>query len=97
MRLIRQLGLLLEAPGRAVNAQLDRLAAILRDIPGTTDVRVDANPPKPELQVNIDRAKAMGSPFVRSVIAWMREKNSAAIAASPSGLGCRWSESNMVL
>jgi hydrophobe/amphiphile efflux-1 (HAE1) family protein len=41
-----------------VKEQTERLAGILRDIPGTTDVRVDANPPKPELQVTIDRAKA---------------------------------------
>ncbi|MFT3840407.1 MAG: efflux RND transporter permease subunit [Myxococcaceae bacterium] len=41
-----------------VKEQTERLATMLRDIPGTTDVRVDANPPKPELQVTIDRAKA---------------------------------------
>ncbi|WNG33181.1 efflux RND transporter permease subunit [Archangium violaceum] len=36
----------------------ERIAQILRDIPGTADVRVDFNPPKPELAIEIDRARA---------------------------------------
>lgn len=41
-----------------VNAEAERVAQILRDIPGTADIRVEANPPKPELQLQIDRARA---------------------------------------
>ncbi|QRK12186.1 efflux RND transporter permease subunit [Archangium violaceum] len=36
----------------------ERIAQILREIPGTADVRVDFNPPKPELAIEIDRARA---------------------------------------
>jgi len=42
-------------------AQLEKegqwLAGVLRSVPGTADVRVDANSPKPELAVNIDRTR----------------------------------------
>ncbi len=41
-----------------VKAQAERLEKMLREVPGTSDVRLDYNPPKPELQVSIDRAKA---------------------------------------
>ncbi|GHG87702.1 efflux RND transporter permease subunit [Comamonas sp. JC664] len=41
-----------------VNAEAERVAGILRDLPGTADVRVESNPPKPEMQVLIDRARA---------------------------------------
>ncbi len=41
-----------------VNAEADRVAQILRDIPGTADIRVESNPPKPELQIQIDRARS---------------------------------------
>jgi hydrophobe/amphiphile efflux-1 (HAE1) family protein len=41
-----------------VLAEAERMAGILRDIPGTADVRVDFNPPKPELAIEIDRARA---------------------------------------
>jgi multidrug efflux pump subunit AcrB len=43
---------------KKVNAEAERVAQILRDIPGTADIRVEANPPKPELQLQIDRARA---------------------------------------
>jgi len=36
----------------------ERIAQILRDIPGTADVRVDYNPPKPELAIEVERARA---------------------------------------
>ncbi len=43
-------------------AQLNKegrwLADFLKGVPGTADVRLDANPPKPELAVNIDRTRA---------------------------------------
>jgi multidrug efflux pump subunit AcrB len=43
-------------------AQLEKegswLAGILRSLPGTADVRVDASPSKPELAVHIDRTRA---------------------------------------
>ncbi|MFN7130570.1 MAG: efflux RND transporter permease subunit, partial [Myxococcales bacterium] len=32
--------------------------ATLKGIPGTADVRIDANPPKPELQLRVDRTRA---------------------------------------
>jgi multidrug efflux pump subunit AcrB len=41
-----------------VHEEAERIAQILRDIPGTADVRVDFNPPKPELAIEIDRARA---------------------------------------
>jgi len=41
-----------------INKEAERIAGIMREIPGTADVRVEANPPKPELQVTIDRARA---------------------------------------
>ncbi|NVJ07176.1 efflux RND transporter permease subunit [Myxococcus sp. AM001] len=41
-----------------VNEEAERVADILRELPGTADVRVESNPPKPELQVLIDRARA---------------------------------------
>lgn len=43
-------------------AQLEKegqwLAGVLRSLPGTADVRVDASPSKPELAVNVDRTRA---------------------------------------
>jgi hydrophobe/amphiphile efflux-1 (HAE1) family protein len=41
-----------------IHEESERIAQILRDIPGTADVRVDFNPPKPELAIEIDRARA---------------------------------------
>ncbi|WP_141331691.1 efflux RND transporter permease subunit [Myxococcus sp. AB025B] len=41
-----------------VQVEAERIADILRKLEGTADVRVEANPPKPELQVHIDRARA---------------------------------------
>ncbi|RJS23955.1 AcrB/AcrD/AcrF family protein [Corallococcus sp. H22C18031201] len=41
-----------------VNEEAERIAGILRDMGTTADVRVDSNPPKPELQIQIDRARA---------------------------------------
>jgi hydrophobe/amphiphile efflux-1 (HAE1) family protein len=41
-----------------VNQEAERVASILRELPGTADVRVESNPPKPEMQVRIDRARA---------------------------------------
>ena len=41
-----------------VDRYAEQVAKILRDIPGTAFVRVDRNPPKPELQIRIDRARA---------------------------------------
>jgi len=41
-----------------VNQEAARIASILREIPGTADVRVESNPPKPEMQVRINRARA---------------------------------------
>ncbi|MBM7119377.1 efflux RND transporter permease subunit [Archangium primigenium] len=41
-----------------IHEESERLAGYLRDIKGTSDVRVDFNPPKPELAIEIDRARA---------------------------------------
>jgi hydrophobic/amphiphilic exporter-1 (mainly G- bacteria), HAE1 family len=41
-----------------VRRQADQIAGILEKIPGTADVRVDANPPRPELQIQVDRSLA---------------------------------------
>jgi hydrophobic/amphiphilic exporter-1 (mainly G- bacteria), HAE1 family len=41
-----------------VREEAERIAGILRDIRGTADVRVDFSPPKPELAIEIDRARA---------------------------------------
>ncbi|HYO57477.1 efflux RND transporter permease subunit [Archangium sp.] len=41
-----------------IRQEAERIAQILRDIPGTADVRVDFNPPKPELAIELDRARA---------------------------------------
>ncbi|WPB76116.1 efflux RND transporter permease subunit [Archangium violaceum] len=41
-----------------IHEESERIAQILRDIPGTADVRVDYNPPKPELAIEVDRARA---------------------------------------
>ncbi|MFP2910946.1 efflux RND transporter permease subunit [Pyxidicoccus sp. 3LFB2] len=41
-----------------VQQEAERVAGILREIPGTADVRVESNPPKPEMQIHIDRARA---------------------------------------
>ena len=41
-----------------IHEEAERVARILRDIPGTADVRVDYSPPKPELAIEIDRARA---------------------------------------
>jgi multidrug efflux pump subunit AcrB len=41
-----------------VDRHAERVAEILRGIPGTAFVRVDRNPPKPELQIQVDRSRA---------------------------------------
>ncbi|HEY0096328.1 MAG TPA: efflux RND transporter permease subunit, partial [Archangium sp.] len=41
-----------------IHEEAERIAQILRDIPGTADVRVEFSPPKPELAIEIDRARA---------------------------------------
>ncbi len=41
-----------------IRSESERLAQMLRDIPGPVDVRVDFSPPKPELAIEIDRARA---------------------------------------
>ena len=41
-----------------IRQEAERIAQILRDIKGTADVRVDFNPPKPELAIEVDRARA---------------------------------------
>ncbi|WNG14022.1 efflux RND transporter permease subunit [Cystobacter fuscus] len=41
-----------------LKVEAERIAGMLHDIPGTVDVRVDFNPPKPELAIEIDRARA---------------------------------------
>jgi multidrug efflux pump subunit AcrB len=41
-----------------LNAEAERVARILRELPGTADIRVESNPPKPELAIQIDRARA---------------------------------------
>ncbi|HEX5752085.1 MAG TPA: efflux RND transporter permease subunit [Archangium sp.] len=41
-----------------VREEAERVARILRDIKGTADVRVDFSPPKPELAIEVDRARA---------------------------------------
>lgn len=41
-----------------IRQEAERIAQILRDIKGTADVRVDFNPPKPELTIEVDRARA---------------------------------------
>ncbi len=41
-----------------VKQQATRIADILRDIEGTSDVRVEVNPPRPELQIQVDRLRA---------------------------------------
>ncbi len=41
-----------------VNVEAERVSEILHKIDGTADVRVEADPPKRELQVKLDRARA---------------------------------------
>ena len=43
---------------KVLGQQGDALAEALRAMPGTTDVKVDVNPPKPELAVSVDRVRA---------------------------------------
>ena len=43
---------------REVKKHADFIADVLRRNPGTTDVRVEANPPKPEIAVQVDRTRA---------------------------------------
>jgi hydrophobic/amphiphilic exporter-1 (mainly G- bacteria), HAE1 family len=38
--------------------EAQRIERVLKDFPGTADVRVDYNPPRPELQVKINRERA---------------------------------------
>jgi multidrug efflux pump subunit AcrB len=41
-----------------VNKQAQFVADFLKKTPGTADVRIEANPPKPELTIDIDRVRA---------------------------------------
>src|ERR1700716_2663529 len=41
-----------------VNRQARFVAEFLKKNPGTADVRIEANPPKPELTIDIDRVRA---------------------------------------
>ncbi len=41
-----------------LNKEAARVSGILKAIPGTADVRIEANPPKTELAIAIDRARA---------------------------------------
>jgi HAE1 family hydrophobic/amphiphilic exporter-1 len=41
-----------------LKAEAERVRGLLASLAGTADVRVDLNPPKPELQVQIDRTRA---------------------------------------
>ena len=41
-----------------LNQEGARIAEILRGIPGTIDIKIDSNPPKPELTVKLDRTRA---------------------------------------
>jgi hydrophobic/amphiphilic exporter-1 (mainly G- bacteria), HAE1 family len=41
-----------------LNKEAERIAGILRALPGTADVRIELNPPKTELGIAIDRARA---------------------------------------
>jgi multidrug efflux pump subunit AcrB len=41
-----------------LNKEAERIAQVMRSIPGTSDVRIEANPPKTELAISIDRARA---------------------------------------
>ena len=41
-----------------VNRQAKWIADFLRHDPGTADVRIEANPPKPELAIDVDRVRA---------------------------------------
>ncbi|WP_338871271.1 efflux RND transporter permease subunit [Myxococcus stipitatus] len=52
-----------------VNQEAERIAGILRGLKGTEDVRVEANPPKPELQVRIDRERASDADVNAQVLA----------------------------
>ncbi|MCP3136168.1 efflux RND transporter permease subunit [Pyxidicoccus xibeiensis] len=52
-----------------VNQEAERIAGILRELPGTADVRVESNPPKPEMQVRIDRARASDAGLNASALA----------------------------
>jgi hydrophobe/amphiphile efflux-1 (HAE1) family protein len=43
---------------KVLNAEAQRVADILRALPGTVDIKVDSNPPKPELAIALDRQRA---------------------------------------
>ncbi|MBK7863497.1 MAG: efflux RND transporter permease subunit [Archangiaceae bacterium] len=38
--------------------EANRIAGVMRSIPGTADIRIEANPPKTELGISIDRARS---------------------------------------
>jgi len=41
--------------------EAERIGQVLRDIPGTRDIRVVSNPPRPEVSIAVDRARAQDS------------------------------------
>jgi multidrug efflux pump subunit AcrB len=43
---------------KVLEQQAKYVADVLRSIPGTVDIKVDANPPKPELAISVDRTRA---------------------------------------
>jgi hydrophobic/amphiphilic exporter-1 (mainly G- bacteria), HAE1 family len=43
---------------KVLNSESARVAEIIRGLPGTVDIKVDSNPPKPELTINLDRTRA---------------------------------------
>ena len=43
---------------KVLNTEAQRVADILRATPGTVDIKVDSNPPKPEVTIRLDRTRA---------------------------------------
>jgi HAE1 family hydrophobic/amphiphilic exporter-1 len=52
-----------------VRGRAEAVAAILRALPGTADVRIDDAPPKPELQIAVDRTRASDVDLPASAVA----------------------------
>jgi hydrophobic/amphiphilic exporter-1 (mainly G- bacteria), HAE1 family len=49
--------------------EAQRLEQIIKDIPGTSDVRIETIPPKPEMQIQIDRVRAADSGLSAAALA----------------------------
>jgi hydrophobic/amphiphilic exporter-1 (mainly G- bacteria), HAE1 family len=43
---------------KVLEGEANRVAGILRGLPGTVDIKIDLNPPKPELAIALDRTRA---------------------------------------